>query len=415
MDRFIASALVAVTLVAGLPSAAAAQAPPPGAAARPTAAQKRTPPPPRTAASPTKFDALAAEADKAREAKQLDRAVELYRQALTIRPAWDEGRWNLGTALYELEQFGDARDAFRRVLAKHPENGTAWVFKGLCEFQLKNYDSALSDLIEAKARGVVGGQAMADVARYHSAIMLSRIGRFDQALYILDDFGLEGNDAPGVIEAMGLAVLRMPMLPSDLPGGRRELVLMAGRARFLQAARQMAGAQSAFELLTSRYPDTPNVHYAYGVFLLAEEPDKAIEVFQRELKVTPQNTYAKLQIAFAYIRKGEYDKALPWARDGAAEAPTDYVARHAYGQALLESGDVPAAVTELEAGAKLAPDSPIMHFVLAKAYRRAGRTADAEKAQQAFLRLDKQFREARTGSESIGGIPLDAPPGSRQP
>jgi len=414
MDRFIASALVAVTLVAGPPSAAAAQAPPPGAAARPTAAQKRTPPPPRTAASPTKFDALAAEADKAREAKQLDRAVELYRQALTIRPAWDEGRWNLGTALYELEQFGDARDAFRRVLAKHPENGTAWVFKGLCEFQLKNYDSALSDLIEAKARGVVGGQAMADVARYHSAIMLSRIGRFDQALYILDDFGLEGNDAPGVIEAMGLAVLRMPMLPSDLPGGRRELVLMAGRARFLQAARQMAGAQSAFELLTSRYPDTPNVHYAYGVYLLPERPEKAIELFQRELKVSPQNVFAKLQIAFAHIRRGEYEQALPWAKQAVDEAPTEFAARTALGKVLLETGDLPGAIRELEAGVKLAPESPIMHFTLARAYRQAGRNVEADKAQQEFARLNRQLRERQNGVESVGGIPLDTP-GARNP
>ena len=68
----------------------------------------------------------------------------------------------------------------------------------------------------------------------------------------------------------------------------------------------MAGAQNAFELLAARYPDTPNVHYAYGVFLLAEQPEQAIELFQRELKVSPQNVCAKLQIAFAYIRRGEY-------------------------------------------------------------------------------------------------------------
>jgi tetratricopeptide (TPR) repeat protein len=415
MDRFIASGLVAVTLVAGQPSTPAAQAPPSGPAARPTATQKPTPPRARSSASPTKFDALAAEAGKARDAKQLDRAVELYRQALVIRPAWDEGRWSLGAVLYELEQFGEARDAFRRVLAKHPENGTGWVFKGLCEFQLKNYDTALSDLIEAKARGVVGGQAMADVARYHSAIMLSRIGRFDQALHILDDFGLEGNDAPGVIEAMGLAVLRMPMLPSDLPGGRRELVLMAGRARFLQAARLMAGAQSAFELLTSRYPDTPNAHYAYGVYLLPEQPEKAIELFQRELKVSPQNVHAKLQIAFAHIRRGEYDQALPWAKQAVDEAPTEFAARTALGKVLLEAGDVPGAIRELEAGVKLAPESPIMHFTLARAYRQAGRTVEAEKAQQAFVRLNRQLRESQNGAESVGGIPLDTPPGARNP
>ena len=56
------------------------------------------------------------EAGKARDAKQLDRAIELYKQALAIKPSWDEGHWNLGTALYELDRFAEARDAFRRVV-----------------------------------------------------------------------------------------------------------------------------------------------------------------------------------------------------------------------------------------------------------------------------------------------------------
>lgn len=412
MHRILASGFVVLTLLAGWPSRAAAQATvPSGGAGRPAAKPSQ----PRASSASSKFDLLVAEAAKAREGRQLDRAVELYKQALAVRPSWTEGHWNLGTVWYDLEQFGEARDAFRRVLVKHPDNGTAWAFKGLCEFRLKNYDTALSDLVQAKDKGVVGGRSMADVARYHSAILLTRIGQFDQALLVLNDFGLEGNDSPGVVEAMGLAVLRMPMLPADLPGGRRELVLMAGRARYFQAARMMAGAQSAFELLTSRYPDTPNVHYAYGVFLLAEQPDKAIELFQRELKVSGQNVHAKLQIAFAHIRRGEYEQALPWAKQAVDEAPTEFVARTALGQVLLETGDVPGAIGELEAGVKLAPDSPIMHFTLARAYRRAGRTAEAEKAQAEFARLNRHLRESQTGSESVGGIPLEATPGVRTP
>ena len=418
MDRIVASGLLAVNLVVFGHSRVVAQATAPSRpaaqpSARPTPAGQPAPAK-RTPSSP-KFDALVLEAGKARDAKQLDRAIDLYKQALAIKPSWDEGHWNLGTALYELERFGEARDAFRRVVTARPDNGTAWAFKGLCEFRLKNYDTALADLVEARTRGVVGGQSMADVARYHSAILLTRIGEFDQALLILNDFGLEGNDSPGIIEAMGLAVLRLPMLPADLPGTRRELVLMAGRARYFQSARMMAGAQSAFDLLTSRYPDTPNVHYAYGVFLLAEQPDKAIEQFQRELKVSPQSVYAKLQIAFAHIRRGEYDQALPWAKTAVDEAPTEFVARTALGQVLLETGDIPGAIRELEAGVKLAPDSPIMHFTLARAYRRAGRNTEAEKAQQEFARLNRLVRERQTGAESVGGIPLDSPPGSRNP
>ena len=415
MERIVAYGLVVVTLAASGPAVAGAQQAP---AARPTSKPASTPQPARPSAAaktPGKFDAVAAEAAKAREAKQLERAVTLYRQGLALRPSWDEGWWGLGTSLYELERFAEARDAFRKVVTADPQNGTAWALKGLCEFRLKEFDAALEDLLQARKLPITGGRDVLDVARYHAGILLTRAGQFDQALMILNDFGTQGNESPGVIEAMGLAVLRMPILPADLPGTRRDLVLLAGRARYFQAARLMAAARNAFELLVSRYPDTPNVHYAYGVFLLAEETDKGIQMFERELKVSPQNTYAKLQIAFAFIRQGEYDKALPWAKEGAAEAPTDYVARHAYGQALLESGDVPAAIGELEAGAKLAPDSPIMHFVLAKAYRRAGRTADADKAQQEFLRLNKLFREARTGTESVGGIPIDSEPGVRNP
>jgi len=414
MYRIVASGLVAVTLVAGGPSRATAQATAP-AAAKPTPQPAAKPGSARQPAASPKFDALVAEAGKARDAKQLDRAIELYQQALAIRPSWDEGRWNLGTALYEVERYEAARDAFRRVVAAHPENGTAVALKGLCEFQLKRYDAALEDLLKARLLPISGGKDVADVARYHAAILLTRSGQFDEALMVLNDFSTQGNETPGVIEAMGLAVLRMPMLPADLPGARRELVLLAGRARYFDSARHRAGAKNAYDLLISRYPDTPNVHYAYGVFLLGEEPDKGIQLLERELKVSPQNVYARLQIAFAYIRKGEYDKALQWAQEGVNQAPTDHVARQAYGQSLLETGDVAGAITQLEAGAKLAPDSPIIQFVLAKAYRRAGRIAEADKAQQEFLRLNARIRETRMGSEAVGGAPLDTTPGVRTP
>ena len=63
----------------------------------------------------------------------------------------------------------------------------------------------------------------------------------------------------------------MPMLPTETPPDRREMVLMAGRASYMMATRNTAAAERAFEALVSRYPETPNVHYAYGVFLLQEK------------------------------------------------------------------------------------------------------------------------------------------------
>ena len=62
------------------------------------------------------------------------------------------------------------------------------------------------------------------------------------------------------------------------------------------------------------------------------------------------------------------------------------------------------------AGVKLASDSPAMHFALARAYRRAGRSADADREQAEFTRLDRLVREQPTGTNSLGGI---QPPSKR--
>ena len=384
----------------GRPSSKAAPAAPKARAARPPQAGR--------------FAAISARADAAREKGLLAEAADLYVDALAIKPAWPEGRWALGTTLYELDRFAEARDQFRRVLARHDDNGTAWALKGLCEFRLKNYDTALADLLKARARGVTGSRDVAEVARYHTALLATRTEQFEQALGILSDFGLEGNDSPSIIEALGIATLRLPLLPEELPGEKREMVMMAGRARYFMAARLGSAATNAFDALVARYPETPNVNYAAGVFLLAEQPEKAVEAFKRELRVYPQNVWARIQIAFALVRTGEFAAARPYAQEAVDQAPTEFVARNALGQVLLETGDAAGAVRELEAGVKLAPDSPQMHFALARAYRRAGRGAEADKAQAEFTRLDRLVRAARTGESSVGGIDTSTGPPRQQ-
>ena len=412
----VAGPALAVYLLTGVGVAFAAQAPqtPRGTAPKKTApatpaksgAARRTPTRP--------FATVAAEADATREKGLLAEAVDLYREALTAKPDWADGMWSLGTALYELERFAEARDQFRRVLARHADNGTAWALKGLCEFRLKNYDTAFADLLKARAHGVNGSREVAEVARYHTALLATRTEQFEQALAILSDFGLEGNDSPSIIEAMGIATLRMPLLPAEVPGDKREMVMMAGRARYFMAARLGSAATNAFEALVSRYPATPQVNYAAGVYLLSEQPDKAVEAFKRELKVYPQNVWARIQIVFAMIRTGEYEAAKPYAQEAVDLAPTEFVARNALGQVLLETGDAAGAIRELEAGVKLAADSPQMHFALARAYRRAGRTAEADKAQAEFMRLDRIVRASRTGEASVGGIDATTPQPRKQ-
>lgn len=417
----LASAIVAAAVVACVPMALdARQATDEGAAApaQPAAQQPAARrPAARTPAAGTKaaaktpsspaFDALVKEAAAARDARRLDEAVALYTKAVKQRPSYAEGYWYLGMIDYERDRYEPARAAFRRVTDLAPANGSAWALKGLCEFNLKNYETALSDLVRARQVNFGGDRQIVEVARYHMAILLNRVEEYEAAIKLLNEFAQEGNDGPRIIEAYGIAALRLPQLPSEVPGAKRALVMMAGRAQYFSGSRLVTAAQTAFEALVQRYPETANVHYAFGVFLVNEQPDKAIEQFEQELAISPRHPLAKLQIAFEYIRRAEWDTAKTWAQQAVDEAPTNFAARKALGQVLLETGDIEGAIRELEAGVRIAPDSPPLHFTLASAYRRAGRKADAEREQAEFTRLDRELRTQRTGIQSIGGMGIE--------
>ncbi len=216
-----------------------------------------------------------------------------------------------------------------------PKNGAAHAFLGLCEFGLKEYDRSLQHLLQSRILGVGDTPELGDTARYTAALLMTRSEQYEQALETLGEFAAGGNDNPRVIEAMGLATLRMALLPTEAPPERREMVLMAGRASYMMATRNTTAAEKGFQALVARYPETPNVHYAFAVFLLQEQPDKAIDEFKRELALQPEHAWSLMQIAYEYVNRGDAQAALPWAKQAVAAAPNSFAARKALGQALL--------------------------------------------------------------------------------
>jgi tetratricopeptide (TPR) repeat protein len=377
---------------------AAAQAP------KPTPKQSPAAKAPSKAAGNPQFDKLVADATAARQAERWEDAIALYTKAVKLKPSYVEGYWYQGTAYYTLQKYTECRDRFRDVVRRAPKNGAAFAFLGLCEYGLKEYDQALPHLLQSRTYGVGDTGDLGDVARYHAAAIMIRIGEFEQALQTLGEFANGGDDSPRVIEAMGIATLRMPIFPEDLPAERRQMVIMAGRASYQMATRNTTAAGKSFEALVLRYPETPNVHYANGVYLLGEQPDRAIDEFKKELELQPGHPQSLMQIAFEYVNRGDAQQGLSWAKQALAAAPDDFAAHKVLGQALLDTGDVAGAIGELQAGLKLAPESPGLHFTLARAYQKAGRLEEANKEREEFTRLDRLARTTRTGAQSVGGI-----------
>jgi tetratricopeptide (TPR) repeat protein len=349
------------------------------------------------AAAPLAFEEVARKAAAARDKDQLDEAIRWYREGARLRPRWDEGLWYLATLLYEQDRFAEARDAFRRFLVLKPEAGPAWALQGMCEFKLKEYDAALRNLEKGTDLGYGANTAVQRAAWFHLAILLVRDGQFELAVRPLTSLARSEPESETLIEAAGLMLLRRPKLPADITTDERDVVMRAGRAAYAHLARNGAEARRRFADLLERYPRTPNVHYAHAISLLTSDSDAALAEFRKEIDVQPESVFARLDLAFELIRRGDFADALAPAEEAVSLAPQLFAAHNALGRALVETGALERGILELETAAKLAPESPEMHFALARAYAKAGRKDDAARARATFAELDRKRREKKEG------------------
>lgn len=368
--------------------------------ATPALAQTRKPrpkqrPPQTQANSEAEFDRFVKLADEARVAERFDDAVSLYGQALKIKPKWPDGWWYVGAIFYQKDLYPQARDAFQNLVALEPERGPAWAMLGLCLFQTGDYERAGVTLQRGRTLGVNDNSELANVVRYHTALTYIRFEYFENAYDVLNEFVRQGQESGKVVEAFGLTILRMPYLPKEVPPAQREKILIAGQAGYHMAARRLEQARTAFDTLMSQYPNDPNVHYSFGVYMLSQDADVAMKEFKRELEISPSHFPSMVQMAFEYLKRDQFDEALPLAERAVQLAPKLYAARNVLGRVLLELGQIERSVKELEEGVKLAPSSPEMHFALARAYTRAGRKQEAAREREIFKKLQDEYNQKR--------------------
>ena len=336
------------------------------------------------------FADLQKRAEQARRSDQTQESVSLYRQAVTVRPSWAEGWWYLGTGLYELHRYSEARDAFHRLAVLRPKDGSAWAVMGLSEFELGKYDESLNHLPRAEELGMGDNREMVLVVRYHVVLLLNRSGQFERARDHMTAFAALGDVSPPIINAVGLSTLRFALLPTEIPPEKRELVTKAGQATWEPyLAGHPEQADHIFEEIVASYPREQNVHYAYGVHLLDSDPEQAMKEFQRELEITPAHVLARVQLVYLYLKQGDSEKGTELAREALKLDPNFFLTHNLMGRALLAGGHASAAIEELKTAVRLEPTSPESHFSLSEAYRNAGRTAEAAKERAEFERLKK--------------------------
>ena len=346
---------------------------------------------PDAAAGP--FERVSQAAAEARAQNRADDAIGLYRQAVALRPSWAEGWWFLGELLYDQNQYAEARDALRRLIVLDPKSGPGFALLGLCEFETKEYDHSLNHIYQARLNGLGDDPQVNRVVLFHQMLLLTRLKEYEAAMQVLMSVVKDGGTGESVIEAAGIAGLRRPILPEQLPPGDKDLIELAGRAVCAMALRDPTTAQNYFAELVAAYPNAPNVHYLYGSFLSASDRDAGLREYQKELELNPKHTEALATIALEYEARGELETAIQYARRS-VEADAGFFGAHAVlGKLLASNGQVEEGVKELEIARQQAPDSPQVHFSLATAYSLAGKKDAAAKERAEFARLRKLASE----------------------
>ena len=356
------------------------------------------------------FDQLLQAAEKAREESRDDEAIRLFRSALAETPDSEEALWFLGTVLFEKQQYAEARDLLRQFLTLRPDAGPAWALLGMSEYELRQYHRALDHLQRAIELGMGDRKELAKSVYYDVAILLTRFERYDDSLDLQMKMLTAEPQQPDLVLPAGLASLRLPYLPTEVPQSRHDLIELAGQAVTALLTQRQADAAARFKRMAEAYSTEQGVHFLYGAYLMQVHPDQAVGEFERELEISPTNVLARVRLAEQQIAQGELDRALTLAEQAIKIEPKHASAHMVAGEALLAKGNSEAGIKELEIAREDDPMNMRIHLHLLRAYAAAGRKEDAEREKK---ETEKLYRGSSSVTSQSLGESSHEPPASQ--
>ena len=268
---------------------------------------------------------------------------------------------NIGLAALKLGNNDEAIRAFRVAVDKDPKDTSARTMLAISQFSAHQYPDA------AKSFSDIGDAVYRDPRMaYAWAYSLAKI-----------------NDPQKTVEVLN------KLTAQPLP---KEMWMTAGDV-YTQVD-DYEDALRCFRKAIELDPNMDRAHHFAGVALIRlGRPSEAIPELQAELKLAPNDPDTQYNLAYALLETSQKDQAMAILRTLVAEHPDHAQAQYQLGKELLNSGDKNEAVQHLEAAARLDPNVDYIHYQLQAAYRKTGRTADADKELQVYREIKAQQRE----------------------
>ncbi len=274
---------------------------------------------------------------------------------------------NLGTAAFRVGDFATAVRAFSQYLQPTPlaapiTDPRSQLMYALSLFSTGDFATA------ARAFKPVETDAMRDPrSAYSWAFSLSHSGDPRQANAIAAQLSLQ------------------PLPPSVL-----SLV-----CHIFMDTESYGESAECFRKISAADPTFPLAHYQVAESLIrTDKPADAIPELRQELALSPDDPNVQYSLAFALLQTSNKPEALKLLSTITATHPDMAQPQYQYGKLLLESADLPGAISHLEQAEKADASLDYIHYQLQAAYRKAGRTADADREARLYREIKSRHRDA---------------------
>ena len=266
---------------------------------------------------------------------------------------------------------------------------------GLCAFRAKDYGEAVRALsmalpLDANSTGI---RAMLGVSYFAT-------DKFAEAAQTFEPLGTRGmqDGETGYAWAASLAhtddVNKATEVLTAFEAEPRSNDILVLIGQLWTVIGDYARANATLERALASDPTLLKAHFYRGMADIhwAHWPEAEKE-FQAELRLDPYDQIAQYHLGFVYLQESRIDDALRLFQQVVAAYPDYPNAQYELGKILLDRGQLEDALGHLEVAARLSPDVDFMHYQLQAAYRKLGRTAEADRELEIYKGLKAKSRE----------------------
>jgi tetratricopeptide (TPR) repeat protein len=342
---------------------------------------------------------IAREAQSALGKEDFEGAIRGYEKLVKIAPGSAEFQAKLGIAYYSAGRPRDAAQALARALKLKPGLLEACNYLGASLAESGRCQEAIPLLLK-DARLI----SDSELKRTAEADGLRCAMALNQEEGALDFLRLLKRDFPKDPEVLYLTV----HVYSDLSTLASQRLLMSAPTSYqvhelyaesLEMEEKWDEAEAEYRRVLAIDPHLPGVHFRIGRMLLsgpktATAKEEAKQEFEEELKINPRNAGAEYVLGELARQARDFPLAIEHFTTASRIDPTMADAFIGLGKSLVSVGRIADAIPPLEEAVKLQPENPVAHYQLSFAYRRTGRTQEADKELVVYRKANDNAHRA---------------------